>query len=281
MKKILSRFIVATALLSSAIVISGCKAMDVPQLAKNMQLPAPKSNYDNEPTDEYMVDVSGAQIKTLIDSKASFLLYIGNDYCTSCLAFKDAFLSYIMETDLLVYKYDNIARADDYEAMQTNHPGVFPLYPVTPSLYFFKDGELRTRQDGNARMFELATLRPIMKSYADIINVLTIHEQTLVASLIDQDGVYFVYDRSSSQLRNFYNQTLFPYLVKRNARLYQLETALNPALLTSLTEHLQLDEPLPDFFTIASGTIVSTASLLDHSDTELLDYYVDALAMFN
>jgi len=255
--------------------------MDVPQLTKNMQLPAPKSNYDNEPSDAYMIDVSGTQIKTLIDSKASFLLYIGNEYCTSCLAFKDAFLSYIMETDLLVYKYDNIASAGDYEAMQTNHPGVFPLYPVTPSLYFFKDGELRTRQDGNTRMFELATLRPIMKSYADVINVLTIHDEQLAASLIDQDGVYFIYNRLSSEVTNFYNQTLFPYLVKRNARLYQLETSLNPSLLASLTDNLDLGETIPHLFTIASGTIVSTASLLDHSETELLEYYVDALAMFN
>ncbi|HOJ45392.1 MAG TPA: hypothetical protein PK340_05135 [Bacilli bacterium] len=281
MKKILSYFAVSLALFSSALFISGCKAMDVPKLAKNINLPLPLTNYENEPSEAYMIDVSGSQIKTLIDSKASFLLYVGNDYCTSCLAFKDAFLSYIIETELLVYKYDNIASASDYEQMQTNHPGVFPMYPVTPSLYFFKDGELRTRQDGNTRMFELATLRPIMKSYADIINVMAIHDEALVSSLPNQDGIYFAYNRSSNQVRTFYNSTLFPYLVKHDTTLYQLEVSLNPLLQDALVSEFALDTTLPELFTIIDGAIISTASLVDHSETDLLEYYIDSLATFN
>jgi hypothetical protein len=113
------------------------------------------------------VEVSSFEVITLIETRASFLVYIGNDYCTSCAAFQPAFFEYIIETGMLVYHYDNVSNGSDYDLLTSAYPDYFIDNPVTPSLLFFKEGHMRTRQNGTTRMFDINTLRPIMESYAE------------------------------------------------------------------------------------------------------------------
>lgn len=282
MKKLMANFSFILTALTTLTLAIGCKAMDVPQLAKNVQLPLPKESYQFEDPSEYMIDVDASQIQLLLNSKSSFLLYIGNDYCSSCLEFKPAFLSYIIESNLLVYAFDNIVYHNQYADLRENNPNTFPEYPATPSLYFFKDGELRTRQNGHARMFELSTLRPIMKSYADIINVNAIHDPNYVLTPEQMnDGVYFIYDRSNRDLRDFYNNKLFPHLVKLKRTLFQFEISINPLLQEAITTTYNFTESTPSLFTIQNGSIISIASITTIDSDQLLEYYVTSYTSLN
>ena len=216
--------------------VSGCQPQGLPELAKNGALPttAP-ADYETADVDPYLVEIANEGITTLIESQSDFLVYIGNEYCSSCIAFRPALIEYIHKQRALVYHYDNIENTLAYPDLYADYPDYFPQYPVTPSLFFFKGGALRTRQDGITRMFDYRTFLPLMQGYATIAEVTSIHTASnLSFSLINNDGLYLAYDRDSPAAVTNYLTTLRTYLKEHDVALYQVEISLEPSLIAEL-----------------------------------------------
>lgn len=243
------------------IIISSCQANELPLIGINAALPDAPADYGRAATATYTIEVSSAEIVTLIESEASFVVYIGNDQCTSCIDFKPAFFQYIDETGMLVYHYDNVINGSDYEVLREAYPDYFIDYDAiaTPSLLFFKRGELRTRQNGTTRMFDINTLRPIMESYAQVIDLPVIHDPTTYADT-KTDGVYFVYNRFDTATIAFYDEHLLSLVVDESYPLHQLEISLDEDLAEEIDGSLTL-YPGTTFYHLQDGEINSTISL--------------------
>ena len=204
--------------------LSGCETSKAPLIGVNAAL-NPDTAIASDAS-SYTIEVSSDQISTLIDSKASFIVYIGNDYCSSCIEFQPAFRDYIIETGLLVYHYDNIVNdINDYNQLVSRYPSVFSDNPFTPSLLFFKQGEMRTRQNGQTRMFDIATLRPIMDSYATVIDIQIIHDAATFAQF-SSDGTFLAYNRSDDGFADFYHGQPLDAITSQTFDVFQLEITL-------------------------------------------------------
>jgi len=232
MKRPTNHLMIFTLMALTLVATSGCQPQGLPELAKNGALPvvAP-SDYDTADGDPYLVEIGNDSIATLIESQSDFLVYIGNEYCSSCIAFRPALIEYIHKQRTLVYHYDNIENTLVYPDLYASYPDYFPQYPVTPSLFFFKGGALRTRQDGITRMFDYNTYLPLMQGYSSVVDVFAIHNsQALEMSLSTHDGLYLSYDRNSAAVVTNYLTTLRPYLKENKIALYQVEVSLEPSL---------------------------------------------------
>ncbi len=258
--------------------LTSCGKTNLPIYVKNGQLGVAPSNYENLDISDYVIPVNHANVIKLIESDSSFLLYLGNEYCASCHAFKPAFIEYIMTSRLLVYHYDNVVNGTgDFALLSNAYPDIFKTDFVTPSLYFFKAGELRTKQIGNARMFNIATLRPIMEGLSVITDIVSYHALDLVDdNWPKQTGVYLIYDRTNTRLTNFYNQSLFPYINEHKTSLIQLEVSLNSTMLSSLEPFFPSE--VPTMFSLQSGNVLQTLTLEDVIDADALAWYMSQVS---
>jgi len=208
-----------------------CQPAGLPQLAQNGALPPVPASFTGVPLDAFVVEVTNAELVTLIESEATFLLYIGNDYCSSCLAFRPSLIEYIANYKTLVYHYDNIDNSSTYPDLYEAYDAFFPENPPTPSLYFFKQGELRTRQDGIQRMMQYATFAPMMEGYAAVVGIKTLHSvSSLTATLENDDGLFFAYDRQNAAAVAAYIATIFPTMTDTSANMWQIELSLSDEL---------------------------------------------------
>ncbi len=250
------------ALIPALLIASSCQANQLPMIGMNAALPAVAHDFEQAKAEDYTIEVSSSEIITLIESRASFLVYIGNDYCTSCAAFQPAFFEYIFETGMLVYHYDNVANGSDYDLLTSAYPDYFIDNPATPSLLFFKEGEMRTRQNGTTRMFDINTLRPIMESYAQVIDLPVIHDSAAFANEM-ADGVYFVYDRQKAAIVDFYIDHLLGLIVDDDYRLRQLEVSLDAELATAVVAWLGDEDGNATFYRQVNEEITASISLQD------------------
>jgi hypothetical protein len=248
--------------------LSGCENSKAPLIGVNAALD-PDTSIASEAS-SYTIDVSSDEISALIDSKASFIVYIGNDYCSSCTEFQPAFRDYILETGLLVYHYDNIDNdINDYNQLVSRYPSIFSDNPFTPSLLFFKQGEMRTRQNGQTRMFDIATLRPIMESYATVVDIQIIHDAATFARF-SSEGTFLAYDRSDDGFADFYHEELLSAITSQTLDVMQLEISLDADLNNDVSA--LVGAAIPTLFTIEQGAIINSISFDGTNGPELLTW---------
>jgi hypothetical protein len=244
------------------LVLSSCRATDLPLIGMNAALPESAPDFEEAPASTFTIEVASEEIGALIESSSSFAVYIGNEYCSNCNAFQPAFFEYIFETGMLVYHYDNVINGDDYDLLTAAYPDYFPTNPSTPTLMFFKQGELRTLQKAATRMNDITTLRPIMESYAQVIDLPVIHDENTYAEM-NHDGIYFVYDRNDEATVGFYNEHLVPLIVEEGYALRQLEISLDEDLAEAVAASLTDFSPTITFYLLQDGAITEAVSLGD------------------
>jgi len=210
MKKLLLTMMTTAALLS----LNGCNNTNKVYISKNASIPTALPDYENDTLEGFVIEVDVNQVKSLIESKESFALYIGNASCSSCEAFRPALIEYIYRSKSLIYHFDNLIHSTTYDELPTAYPDYFTdNYAPTPSLYFFKDGTLSARRNGSTRMFEYQTFEPIMSGYVNVSSINYIYSETTLDQIVDlESSIIYFYSRTNIDSNSLYYSFLFPYV---------------------------------------------------------------------
>lgn len=270
MKRKLRPMTLSLLTIASLTMLVSCQKSDAPFISKNGTLFLSTDSVINTSTSNFTIAVSSDEISVLIDTDASFVLYFGNAYCSSCIAFNPSFSTYINETNMLIYSYDNIENGNDFDILLQRYPEVFSLNMVTPSLYFFKLGELRTKQIGNSRMLDINTFRPMMKSFAQAVNINVIHDAETYQTKLT-DGIVLAYDRTNTSIVSLYNDFLFPYFSTMEGSIYQLELTLNENLSNYISQEFA-SSTVPLLYELEDGAVTSFINLADQTSATIISW---------
>ncbi len=206
----MKRFLAWTLTLASMSLLFSCEDTKI-HVSANADIPSTVENYEEASIDDFVIEVGAEETLDMIASREHFLLYIGNNSCSSCVAFRPAFIEYIHKSKATVYHFDNLTHAQDYDLLPAQYPDYFTAeYAVTPSLYFFKDGLMTARRYGSARMMDYATLRPIMDGYMTVSKIANSRDNAILESIKTNDGFIFFYDRSSALENACFVDTIYP-----------------------------------------------------------------------
>lgn len=89
---------------------------------------------------EYIKDISVKEFVKMVNEKKTFPLYVGNDNCSHCVAYKPTLLSVLKKYNITVYHIDNSKLTDSEKATFTKYINI----AGTPTIAFIKDGEEAT-----------------------------------------------------------------------------------------------------------------------------------------
>ncbi len=92
---------------------------------------------------ERIIELTANQFLSKIDSKETFALYIGNENCSYCVAYKPTLEQVLNDYDITIYHLDNSKLTnEDYNKIN-------PIINVqsTPTIVFIKDGEEKSTLD--------------------------------------------------------------------------------------------------------------------------------------
>lgn len=207
----------------------------------NLTLPSRdfSNQTDSENLGDWVKQIDGETIAKMVEADHSFLLYIGNDYCSSCVRFKPVLIEFIQSHGTMVYHFNNYQDLLSYDALKENYPDVFFPSIVTPSFYIIGSGERVHYQPPISQFYQYRNFEAILTHHFATSNRL-IHRDNL-----QEDGWYFI-DAYAPEATTVANVA---YLRQR--------------ILTSETT-LNLIENSPDFIAPESlqGTWSATASYL-------------------
>lgn len=239
----------------------------------NADLPETVEDYDEALLEDFVIEVDAEQTLALVDSRESFLLYIGNSSCSSCVAFKPALIEYIDKSKATVYHFDNLLNAMDYELLPEQYPDYFTAdYAVTPSLYFFENGLMTARRYGSSRMMEYATLKPIMDGYMKVSTVENTRDVEGLSFIKNTDGFVFFYDRTVSLEKACFVDTIYPEVSTSSTVLTVADLdfmALNETEQTAFMETFGLEDPSGWLVHYVAGDIESSYQLSVENDAAL------------
>ncbi|HHT38774.1 MAG TPA: thioredoxin family protein [Mollicutes bacterium] len=85
---------------------------------------------------EYLKDVTYSEIKNKVENKESFVLYIGNEFCSYCKLFEPKLRAVANEYKLVIYKIDTATMTTDENQEFKGLVGSVG----TPTVVFFYDG---------------------------------------------------------------------------------------------------------------------------------------------
>ncbi len=89
---------------------------------------------------KHIVEISLDDFKEKMANKNTFVLYIGNEDCTHCVAYKPILESVLDEYDITIYHLDNSKLSDtEYNDFKT-----YINITRTPTIVFITDGEEET-----------------------------------------------------------------------------------------------------------------------------------------
>lgn len=89
---------------------------------------------------EYIKDISLKEFKQMISDKKTFALYVGNDGCSHCVAYKPTLLKVLKKYNITIYHIDN-------SKLTTEEKNEFTTYiniTGTPTIAFITKGEEET-----------------------------------------------------------------------------------------------------------------------------------------
>ena len=92
---------------------------------------------------ERIVEISANKFLSKIENKDTFALYIGNENCSYCVAYKPTLEEVLNDYDISIYHLDNSKlTSEDYNKIN-------PIINVqsTPTIVFIKNGEEKSTLD--------------------------------------------------------------------------------------------------------------------------------------
>jgi len=273
MKNVILILMSTVALLS----LTACNNTNKVYISKNVSIPTALPDYENDTITDFVVEVDVNEVKSLIETKESFALYIGNAACNSCEAFRPALIEYVYKSKSLIYHFDNLLHGTTYNELPTAYPDYFTVdYAPTPSLYFFKDGALSARREGSTRMFDYRTFQPIMGGYVAVTSINYIYSQTALNQIVDlESSTVFFYSRTNIASNNLYYNYLFPYVKTLSNAFYVVDIdALNLSTeeqATFLTEY-SLDAITGEIVNYQLGIVASSIVNDDGNEQTMVDW---------
>ncbi len=137
-------------------------------IAMNPNLPSVISN--NALIDDWTIRLDIEMLETLKQSDEYFLMYLGNPSCSSCNRFQPQLLSWIDETNALVYYLDTLEHLHQLTTIQNQFTNYFPEGFSTPSLYIFLSEERIHLIGASEAFFSYPRFKALMASYIAIEN---------------------------------------------------------------------------------------------------------------
>ncbi len=268
----MKRFLAWTMIFASMTLLFSCEDTKI-HVSANADIPETVTDYEEATLDDFVIEVDAEQTLALVASREHFLLYIGNNSCSSCVAFRPAFIEYIHKSKATVYHFDNLAQALDYDLLPEQYPDYFTSdYPVTPSLYFFKDGQMTARRYGSARMMDYPTLKPIMDGYMTVSQIANSRDSMRLESIKTNDGFIFFYDRTNALENACFVDTIYPKASSSSTVLTLADIAfmaLTPEQQTTLMTTFDIENVSGWIVHYVSGAIESSYHLNIENDSEL------------
>ncbi len=91
-------------------------------------------------SEEHIIEISLDEFKEKIANKETFVIYIGNESCSHCVAYLPILKSVLDEYDITIYHLDNSKLSDDEYAEFKTYINI----SGTPTVAFITDGEEET-----------------------------------------------------------------------------------------------------------------------------------------
>jgi hypothetical protein len=87
-----------------------------------------------------MISVNTDGIHRLLSAEESMVLYIGNEFCSSCQILKPNLKQYLLEYQPVLYHFNNLNSENllTYDSLVTTYPEIFSRQIQTPSFYFIE-----------------------------------------------------------------------------------------------------------------------------------------------
>lgn len=125
-----------TSLLSSLLLLS-CQTNLTLTIDRNFEL-ANKNQLSD--IDDLLISVNTDDIHRLINAGESMVLYLGNEFCSSCQALKPNLKEYLLEYQPVMYHYNHLINDNilTYDTLVTAFPQIFSPQIQTPSFYFIE-----------------------------------------------------------------------------------------------------------------------------------------------
>ncbi len=196
MKKILNLCLVC---LIAVTALTGC----------NKEKKAKKFILEGQKGIETFVDINKEELENKITRGDDFILYIYGTTCASCAMFTPKMISFIKNTESVVYRIDA-----SYISNSTLVPGL----KATPSLVFYNEGIIQKLVDPskNSKPFDsVEGLTNYIQKYAYLPQLKEI-SKTQLDELIsnNQDFVLYIASGSCGDCAHFKKNVLNPYLKK-------------------------------------------------------------------
>lgn len=99
-------------------------------------------------TKSYIIDTSMDEIKSMIETKETFILYIGSSECSHCAAYKPKLEDVSLEYKVIVYYIDTSKLSDEEYSKLTE----IVSFSGTPTTVFIDNGDdlgVQTHIDGD------------------------------------------------------------------------------------------------------------------------------------
>lgn len=136
------------------------------EISSNQNLPATFSN--DALMDDWTIRLDTETLEMLKQSNNYFLMYLGNPTCSSCTRFKPQLITWIYETNAMVYYLDTLEQLHALPSIQMQFPHYFPEGFSTPSLYIFLGEERIHRIVASEAFFSYPRFKSLMASYISI-----------------------------------------------------------------------------------------------------------------
>lgn len=87
--------------------------------------------------ENHIKDITLSELKTKIENKDTFALYVGNEGCSHCVSYRPTLEEVLNEYDITIYHLDNSELSEDEQREMVNYINI----TGTPTVAFFTDGE--------------------------------------------------------------------------------------------------------------------------------------------
>jgi len=125
----------------------------------------PNSVASNPSIDNWVVRLDLESLETLSLSSDYYLLYLGNPSCSSCIRFQPNLITWIDETNALVYYLDTLENLHQLPMIQNQFPQYFPEGFSTPTLYLFLETNRVHRLSASEAFFSYPRFKALMANY--------------------------------------------------------------------------------------------------------------------
>jgi len=170
--------------------------------------------------------INASQFSNLIKSDLSFIVYIGNDYCSTCQNVTPIINDYVKNNHKVIYHYNSALM--DYQILLDTFPTIFREI-ISPEIMVFSEGKVLYRTTENMDMKE-NRINKVFNAYQIDSHIYSLNNLEGLSKITkDYEVLFFTYATSDLETTIILNE----YLMKQYKNSEKAVYLINEDLLTS------------------------------------------------